>query len=194
VISRSYSGLSVDLRNNRREAAIRAAQRLGRSIGLVVTAPRVLKDSNNTIVHLAPSPVVAKVGTSHFRDARLEALDRELAVATHLAQKRTPIVRPTSEVRPGPHRVNGLTITLWQYYMESTATAITGGARGRGLAIVHSVLRDFNDRLPWFSVELDDVGRFLADRSRLARLPDRELRPPPECSPRAVLPGVEPRS
>ncbi|HYT77832.1 MAG TPA: hypothetical protein VEQ37_00945 [Actinomycetota bacterium] len=45
-------------------------------------------------MHLAQSPVVAKVGTSHFRDAKQESLERELAVATHLAERDAPSVRP----------------------------------------------------------------------------------------------------
>ena len=50
-----------------------------------MTRTQILKDSNNTIVHLQPAPIVAKVGTSHFRDAGLESLERELTVARHLA-------------------------------------------------------------------------------------------------------------
>jgi len=88
-------------------------------------SPRILKDSNNTIVHLAPLRLVAKVATSHFRDASLEALDRELDVARHLATKNAPIVHPSAGVPPGPHQAAGLVVTLWRFYED------LGPARGR---------------------------------------------------------------
>ena len=66
----------------RRRAAFEVAVAIARTLGSNPVRPRIIKDSNNTIVHLAPSPIVAKVGTSHFRDAKLQSLERELAVAT----------------------------------------------------------------------------------------------------------------
>ena len=88
---------------------------LARELGIEVRQPRILKDSNNTMVHLAPAPVVAKVGTSHFRDAKLESLGRELAVAAHLAERGSPTIRPASDVDPGPHVREDVTLTLWRY-------------------------------------------------------------------------------
>ena len=157
----------------RREAAVRAAETLGRSLGIRVAAPRVLKDSNNTIVHLAPSPLVAKVGTSHFRDARLNALAHELAVGRYLSAKRAPIVRPSSEVPAGPHRIGGLTITLWQFY-EAVLTPPAPGSLGSVLMKVHEALRDYPGALPSFAVEMASAARFLTDRSKLARASDRD--------------------
>lgn len=139
-----------------------------------VAAPRVLKDSNNTIVHLAPAPLVAKVGTSHFRDAELEALDRELAVALHLAAKEAPIVQPSSEVPSGPHRVEDLTITLWQFYEAIPMPPKDSRSLGHDLVIVHEALRDYPGELPSFATELADADRLLGDSSRLGRLSDRD--------------------
>jgi Phosphotransferase enzyme family len=146
-----------------------AIEELASKLALRVS-PRVLADSNNTIVHLAPEPLVAKVGTSHFRDASLEALDRELSVVRHLTSKAAPVVRPSASVPAGPHRARGLTITLWQYYERG---AFTGGGRVLGplLAGVHEALLDYPGPLPRFTDELEDVGRILGDRGRLGRLP-----------------------
>jgi hypothetical protein len=154
----------------RRGTAVDAARSLAESLGIRVAEPRVLKDSNNTVIHLAPVPVVAKVGTSHFRDAELEALERELAVALHLAAKEAPIVRPSSEIPPGPHRIGGLTVTLWHFYEEVPTPPRILGSLGSTLSIVHEALDDYPGDLPWFAVELGDAGRFLGDRARLARL------------------------
>jgi hypothetical protein len=99
----------------RRQRALEAAVSVAESLGVAARNPMILADSNNTIVWLAPAPIVAKVGTSHFRDVELESLARELAVGEHLAQLGAPIVPPVRQVAAGPHRWGGLTLTLWQY-------------------------------------------------------------------------------
>jgi hypothetical protein len=99
----------------RRRLAIQAAVGVADALGVVARRPTILKDSNNTIVHLAPAPIVAKVGTSHFGDAKLESLERELAVAAHLAEREAPAIAPARDVAPGPYRWGNLTLTLWRY-------------------------------------------------------------------------------
>jgi Phosphotransferase enzyme family len=149
-----------------------AVQELASKLALRAS-PRILADSNNTIVHLVPEPLVAKVGTSHFRDASLEALDRELTVARHLTSEGAPVVHPSATVPAGPHRAGGLMITLWQYYEHHPFTE-GGRLLGPLLARVHDALLDYPGSLPRFTVELEDVGRFLEDRGRLGRLPDED--------------------
>ncbi len=138
-----------------------------------MVSPRILKDSNNTIVHLDPLALVAKVGTSHFRDASLEALDRELDVARHLASKEAPIVNPSADVPAGPHRAENLTVTLWQFY-EDQGSPGDDTLFGPLLARIHDALLDYQGALPAFTAELEDVGRILLDRSRLPRLRDED--------------------
>jgi Ser/Thr protein kinase RdoA (MazF antagonist) len=116
---------------------------------------------------------MAKVGTSHFRDASLEVLDRELSVARHLAWKAAPVFRPSSGVPAGPHHAGGLTITLWQYY-EARPFTEDGRVLGPLLTHVHDALLDYPGHVPRFTVELEDVGRILEDRGRLGRLSDED--------------------
>jgi hypothetical protein len=54
----------VSLAQERRRRAIAAASGVARGYGLEPTNPVVLQDWNNTIIHLRPFPVVAKVSTS----------------------------------------------------------------------------------------------------------------------------------
>src|SRR5262249_59863799 len=105
----------------RRGRALEAAVSVVESLGVVAKRPVILADSNNTIVWLAPAPIVAKVGTSHFRDAELESLTRELAVAAHLARHGAPIGAPAGGLAAGPHRGRDLTLTLWPYAGPSRA-------------------------------------------------------------------------
>jgi hypothetical protein len=77
---------------------------------------RSVKDWNNTIIRLAPAEIVAKVATSHFRDARLESLDREVAVAAHLAGRGAPVVsRRLPRTSLLDHTLAGLTAHAVQY-------------------------------------------------------------------------------
>jgi len=145
----------------RRDAAIDAALAVAADLGIRVRTPVVLTDWNNTLIRLAPAPIVAKVGTSHFRDARLESLERELAVSAHLAAYGAPVVAPALGV---PQHARGLTVTLWEY-VEPVAEAVPDPA---ALARVQGALSDFEGELPWFGVELDDARRLLERAPALA--------------------------
>ena len=127
-------------------------------------------------MHLAPTPVVAKVGTSHFRGVALETLERELAVAGHLARKNAPIVRPTRDVPAGPYEGRGLTLTLWQFYEAQSADSLGAAELASRLRSVHESLRDITEPLPTFLVELEDAAGLLSDLERMSALPDADLR------------------
>jgi hypothetical protein len=80
----------------RRGRALKAAVvSVVESLGAVAERPVILADSNSTIMWLAPAPIVAKVGTSHFRDAELESLTRgkrlpPISSASRPLQQRVP--------------------------------------------------------------------------------------------------------
>lgn len=102
----------------------------------------VLTDWNNTIIRLLPSSIVAKVGTSHFRDSELESLERELDVASHLVASAAPVIAPTRDVAPGPHRLQGLTMTLWQYERPVAGAALVPSQMAAAMATVHRALAE----------------------------------------------------
>jgi hypothetical protein len=81
---------------------VRAALTVAAGLGIHAQRAVILKDWNNTIIRLSPVPIVAKVGTSHFGDARLESLEREVAVAAHLAARGAPWSRRARASLPGP--------------------------------------------------------------------------------------------
>jgi hypothetical protein len=146
--------------SERRQRACEAALGVAARLGVPARRAVILEDWNNTIIRLAPAPIVAKVGTSHFRDARLESLERELSVATYLAARGAPVIRPAPEVPSGPHRWQELTLTLWQY-AEPTPGPLTPAETAATIKVVHKALADFDATLPGFMVELDDARRLL---------------------------------
>jgi hypothetical protein len=144
----------------RRQWACEAALRVAAGLGVHVRQAVILEDWNNTIIRLVPTPIVAKVGTSHFRDAQLESLERELAVATHLADRGAPVIRPTSEIPPGPHRWRHLRLTLWQH-VEPVAGMPSSAELASALKLVHEALADIGRALPSFVLELEDAKTLL---------------------------------
>jgi hypothetical protein len=149
--------------------AVDAAVGVGRACGLAVERARILSDANNTLVHLGPAGVVAKVGTSAFRGVQLESLEREVAVAAFLAARGAPVIAPHAD--PGPHGWRDLTVTLWQYAEPARGEPLDAVA---GLRAVHDALAAFPGELPWFGVELGDARRLLdPDRSPALAAGDR---------------------
>ncbi len=97
------------------ESVVDAAKR----IGVCSVTPRVLHDGYNLVVHLAPTPVVARVMTPFPDDNSDDAAHwfgapgREVALAEHLVRCGVPVVGPVKSVDPGPHRVEQTCFTLW---------------------------------------------------------------------------------
>jgi hypothetical protein len=131
----------------------------------------VLTDWNNTIIRLLPSSIVAKVGTSHFGDSELESLERELEVASHLVASAAPVIAPTRHVAAGPHHLQGLTMTLWQYERPVAGAALVPSRMAAAIATVHRALAEYQGALPDFRLELDDARRCLRPERSVALTP-----------------------
>jgi Ser/Thr protein kinase RdoA (MazF antagonist) len=129
--------------------ALAAAVAAARGLGLPVREPRVLSNEQNLIVHLKPSPVVARVATriAWSRPDPAAWLGREVSVAGHVAGRGGPVVAPSTLVDPGPHRSDGYALTLWTY-VEPTGRIPSPGTVGEALARLHIALDDFPDVLP----------------------------------------------
>lgn len=88
---------------------------IGRSLGLDIDDPVVLKDSLNVLVWLRPAPVVARiqVRTGLVRDADMAA--DGLALAGYLAARGIPVSPPADGVDPGPYvGSTGRVMTFWR--------------------------------------------------------------------------------
>jgi hypothetical protein len=134
------------------QRALRAAAHVGREAGVRFDEPVVLHDSSNLLLHLAPSPVVARVATSTAIVRHGDAwLAREVSVAGHVARKGAPVVAPTPEMDPGPHHFAGLTMTFWEHVVQID-DPIDPRRAGEALRDVHEALRDYPGELPTMAV------------------------------------------
>src|SRR5450631_1684600 len=144
-------------------AGVAAALSVAREQGLPAENPRVLSSRGNLLVHLAPAPVVARVATltAWTRRDPFAWLAREVAVASYLARQGTAAVPPTALADPGPHRKDGLAMSLWTYVQPSTeraGPAIVGAALGR----LHLTLDGFPGELPLMAPVREQIDDGLA--------------------------------
>jgi hypothetical protein len=140
-------------------AAVSAAARFG----IVCTDPVILADGANVIVHLAPSPVVAKVAasTAAVRSDLAASLQRELDVALFLTGKGAPVMPPSTEVPTTTHRADGQVMSFWTYLPPASPARPDADTLGSMLRDLHGVLRHYPGAAPWL-VPLADVETFLS--------------------------------
>jgi len=123
---------------------------------------------SNVLVHLRPSPVVARVmtGTVALHDDPGLWLSREVAVLEFLAPSGLAVA-PSPSIAPGPYQSDGLWMTFWEWVEHEDRTELGDPERfGRAL-------RDLHDALSGFTGELGGLVDLERDIERLRR----QLRP-----------------
>jgi len=154
-------------------AAADAAVSVAAGFGITRTKPVILADGANVIIHLSPSPVVAKVAasTTAVRPDAAAWLQRELDVVLFLTGAGAPVMAPSPEVPAAVHRAGGQVMSFWRY-LEPAGTALPDEATiGTMLRDLHAVLRAYPGAVPVLA-PLRDIPAFLA-RSQ-TRLSDRD--------------------
>jgi hypothetical protein len=160
----------------RSERAVAAAVAVATRHGIPAGQPRVLWDSNNTVVHLYPAPVVAKVAANERRPDGAEALSRELAVATHLAKLGAPAVEPSPELPGQVHWQDRMAMTFWRHYKQDRDIRVSCAVTADSLRDLHRALRSFPGALPDFRAGIPDARAvFDGGHSRRLRRRDRDF-------------------
>lgn len=128
--------------------AVDAAIAVAGREGLRCHSPRVVGGNSNTLVHLHPHGVVARVatGTGLVRDGP-GWLGREVAVTTFLAAGEAPAIRPSTLVDPGPHQSHGLYLSFWPL-LQTDDVSCPPGRAGAALRRCHDALAGFPGDLP----------------------------------------------
>ena len=127
------------------ERLVGQVARSARGLGLRVDDPLVLGVGANLVVHLSPSPVVARVATltAEMRRNPVDYLGRERDVTTALADLGIGVVRPTGLVEPGPHRVDDSWFLLMAHRRLEPVDLVSADhaeAVGRSLAELEQAL------------------------------------------------------
>lgn len=158
--------MSPEALADRTRRAVETATHVGRELGLEVGEPRVLHDAFSVIVHLAPSPVVARLpvvlppGLDEETQAARQA--RELDVAGWLDAEGHPVVRPSPAVPRRPVSRDGFSITLWEHVEIDAARQPDFVADTRFAAELHAALASYPGELPFLSPVAHTVPSCLA--------------------------------
>lgn len=153
------------------EKARAAACSVARDQGVACEQAAVIHSGSNVMVHLRPSPVVARVmtGTVALHNDPQQWLEHEVAVQSFLAQA-SMAVAPSPSIAPGPYERDGLWMTFWALLDRQRSADLRDGAEllGETLRELHDELRRFSGELPGFADLRDDIERLR-----------RQLRPRP---------------
>jgi hypothetical protein len=138
---------TISVRNG---PGVQAAQDIAQRHGVAAESARVLHDANNLVVHLAPSPVVAKICRASVGDHGWRRLATELEIARHLERAGAPVVGPSHELPPGPHVQDGFAMTFWRHQDHDPRAVATSSGAGQALAQVHQALDSYPEIFPSF--------------------------------------------
>ena len=149
--------------------AMTAAAQVAGSLGLRGVTPVLLKDASNALIHLAPSPVVARVATTaSLLRPSTTWLQRDLDVAAYLHGLGAPVVPPSEELPPGPHLWSAAegsetaALTFWTFFEHDREHRPTAEEAMVRLAELHCALKDFAlPGLPYMSLVLDEIPHWL---------------------------------
>ena len=146
-------------------AAVRAAINVAAGLGVTRAEPVVLADGANVIVHLTPSPVVAKVAasTTEVRPDTAAWLQRELDVASFLAGAGVPVLEPSPEIPAATYHGDGHVMSFWRYLRSVGDARPSEATVGSMLRDLHAALRSYpgEDEMPVLA-PLSDIPAFLA--------------------------------
>jgi hypothetical protein len=139
--------------------------------GLPCGDAEVVYSGSNVLVHLRPSPVVARVmsGTVALHDDPATWLSREVAVSRFLAPTGLAVA-PSSMIPPGPFTCEGLWLTFASW------VEVLGDTEPLDAERLGGALRDLHESLAGFGGDLGGMLDLQADIERLRR----ELPPSPQ--------------
>ena len=110
-----------------------------RSNGFDVQLPVSLRSTNNVVVWLSPSPLVAKISTEYERAAR------ELAVVRELVDLAAPVVAPVDLPFEQPATIDEMAVTFWRYEPQDNAVELDAAQIAEYLFRLHSGLASLRD-------------------------------------------------
>jgi hypothetical protein len=138
----------------------------------------VINAGSNLLVHLRPSPVVARVmtGTVALHDDLERWLANEVSVLSFLAPTGLAVA-PSPLIDPGPHRSGGLWMTFWEQVEHRRGDDLPGDAERLGGALreLHHELSGFEGELPGFADLQRDIERLLGQLRPSAALTARKI-------------------
>jgi hypothetical protein len=165
--------------------AVDASLRLGRRLGLNFDQPELIADGFSVRVRIGPALTRVVTRGCRLRGEARPWLQREIAIADWLSKRGAAVIAPWGN--PGPHEIDGLSISLWTFVMLADEAPPSSEIFGQALAALHADLEDCPFELPVLAGPLADINAALrycdhpllhqAARRLLPLVPDWPSRP-----------------
>lgn len=153
----------------RATTAAEVAMRVARDLNLDVQDPVILRATNNVVLWLRPTMLIARVHTGNRNRMELE-----LEVASQLALLGAPVIAPTDALPRQVHSVGGWHVSFWPYHPQVPETRRDPKEVAAALEALHfsyqALPEELSSQLPSFTEELDAVGVLLRSPGRLGAL------------------------
>lgn len=158
----------------RMERGAQAAAGMGRDLGLEVSETIVLHNAFSVVVHLSPSPVVARVPLvvppGMEGDALLVRQQRELDFVGWLAGTGLAVVRPSPLVPARPYVRDGFAMTFWELADLASDHVPYGSIESSRVVDLHEAMRGYPGELPFLSSVTGSVPGLLEALQRSPEL------------------------
>jgi Phosphotransferase enzyme family len=146
---------------------------LARELGVTVDEPIPLRSTNNVLLWLRPSMVVAKISM------RPDVAANELVIGKALAGAGAPVVPPAAGIGDRLYRLAGRDVTFWTYQPQDDSEPADPHLVGLGLFELHSALEELRSTIamPSYEIQVGDALRALANHKFAPELPsdDRDV-------------------
>jgi hypothetical protein len=129
---------------------IRAAVSLAEEHGLRVEQPQIIASQQAVVVHLAPAPVVARIGVEDVFGPRMEWQRGAVGLCRHLADAGAAVIAPSDLVPPGPHERDGVVVSFWRHADEDTSRQVDPREAGERLRQIHELSLSYAGELSTF--------------------------------------------
>lgn len=148
------------------QRALAAACAVAAEQGVPCGQAAVINAGSNVLVHLRPSPVVARVmsGTVVLHEDPERWLSREVAVLSFLAPSGIAVA-PSPLIGSGPYQRDGLWMTFCELVEHRGQADLSDGAE-----VLGGALRQLHDELSAFPGDLPGFAELQARITRLLRL------------------------
>jgi hypothetical protein len=163
--------------------AVSSALELAARLGMEVIDHRLLRSTNNTVIWLRPTPVVAKVAPRGNGE-----VEWEVTTASALGRLEAPVVAPLEIAGSKVHCSGQWAVTFWPYFAQTEGTP-DPVALGRALERLHDLLDEAASRDEWRLPRWDR-----GPHDVLTRLDDTSFAPALQADDRTLLAHVLERS
>jgi hypothetical protein len=143
------------------DRAAEVAGSVSHRLSVEFDSTEILASGRRTVIRLQPAPIVVKVAAV----SQYHFLEKEVAVARHVAAAGGPAVPPLHGLAAGPHREAEFAVTLWHCLPAGTSPSDIESAGARAYCQLREVLDSCAGDLPDYTLPILECARVVRSGS-----------------------------